>query len=316
AAPRAMQPSSVVHAPAPRVRADVRPIPLAPGDGVPRVIVHEGLGTVHAYRPALPALARLGPVLGFAVRDAQDYLDLPARHLNATLGRRYADALWRSGVREVDVLGYCSGGLVALEMAKSLVQLGVAVRTLDIVSSYRIPYLIEDERLVLFNFAATLGLPLDALGFPETYVLADALADALKADPARLAPGSLQAQLEIFGDRCEPLDELRRRVLRAAAGLSMQDDVAHPLLDERERLYRLFMHSVQASHWAGDAPYAGALRLFVPERCNPLIPQQRAALTEYWTAQALGGITAADIPGGHFDCLNAAFVDTRLKEAR
>lgn len=316
ATPRAMHASTVVHAPAPRVRADVRPIPLAPGAGVPRVIVHEGLGTVHAYRPVMPALARLGPVLGFAVRDAQDYLDLPARHLNATLGRRYADALWRSGVREVDVLGYCSGGLVALEMAKSLVQLGVAVRTLDIVSSYRIPYLIEDERLVLFNFAATLGLPLDALGFPETYVLADALADALKADSARLAPGSLQAQLEIFGDRCEPLDGLRRRVLRAAAGLSMQDEVAHPLLDERERLYRLFMHSVQACHWAGDAPYAGALRLFVPERCNPLIPQQRAALTEYWAAQALGGITAIDIPGGHFDCLNAAFVDTRLKEAR
>ncbi|VBB14763.1 non-ribosomal peptide synthetase [Burkholderia stabilis] len=316
AAPRTMQASTVVHAPAPRVRADVRPIPLAPGDGVPRVIVHEGLGTVHAYRPVMPALARLGPVLGFAVRDAQDYLDLPARHLNATLGRRYADALWRAGVREVDVLGYCSGGLVALDMAKSLVQLGVAVRTLDIVSSYRIPYLIEDERLVLFNFAATLGLPLDALGFPETYVLADALADALKADPARLAPGSLQAQLEIFGDRCEPLDALRARVLRAAAGLSMQDAVAHPLLDERERLYRLFMHSVQASHWAGDAPYAGALRLFVPERCNPLIPQQRAALTDYWTRQALGGITAVDIPGGHFDCLNAAFVDTRLKEAR
>ncbi|MGY6241192.1 non-ribosomal peptide synthetase [Burkholderia ambifaria] len=316
AASRTLQASAVVHAPAPRVRASVRPIPLAPGDGVPRVIVHEGLGTVHAYRPVLPALARLGPVLGFAVRDAQDYLDLPVRHLNATLGRRYAEALWRSGVREVDVLGYCSGGLIALEMAKSLVQLGVAVRTLDIVSSYRIPYLIEDERLVLFNFAATLGLPVDALGFPETYVLADALADALKVDAARLAPGSMQAQLEIFGDRCEPLDVLRRRVLRAAAGLSTQDEIAHPLLDERERLYRLFTHSVQACHWAGDAPYAGALRLFVPERCNPLIPQQRAALTDYWTAQALGGITAVDIPGGHFDCLNAAFVDTRLKEAR
>ena len=81
------------------------------------------------------------------MRDAQDYLEVPARHLNATLGRRHADALWRTGVREVDVLGYCSGGLVALEMAKSLVQLGVDVRTLDIVSSYRIPYLIEDERL-------------------------------------------------------------------------------------------------------------------------------------------------------------------------
>ncbi|MGS0894514.1 amino acid adenylation domain-containing protein [Burkholderia stagnalis] len=318
AAPRVAPAASLAHehAPAPRVRAEVKPIPLAPGDGVPRVIVHEGLGTVQAYRPIVPALARLGPVLGFAVRDAQDYLDLPARHLNATLGSRYADALWRSGVREVDVLGYCSGGLVALEMAKALVQLGVAVRTLDIVSSYRIPYLIEDERLVLFNFAATLGLPLDALGFPDAYALADALADALKLDPARLAPGSLQAQLEIFGDRCAPLDVLRQRVLRAAAGLDMDDATPHPLLDERERLYRLFMHSVQASHWAGDTPYVGSLRLFVPERCNPLIPQQRAALAEYWADQALGGIALVDIPGGHFDCLSAAFVDTRLKEAR
>ncbi|MXN77938.1 amino acid adenylation domain-containing protein [Burkholderia sp. 4701] len=315
--------STVVHAPAPRGRAAIQPLRLAPGAGVPRVIVHEGLGTVQAYRPILPALAQLGPVLGFAVRDAQDYLDLPARHLNATLGRRYAEALWRDGVREADVLGYCSGGLIALEMAKTLVQLGVAVRTLDIVSSYRIPYLIEDERLVLFNFAATLGLPLDALGFPAAHLLADALADVLKADPARVAPGMIQRQLEIFGARCEPLDALRRRVLRAAAGLPVDaggadEDDAHPLVAERERLYRLFMHSVQACHWAGHAPYAGPLRLFVPERCNPLIPQQRAVLYDYWHGQALGGITLVDVPGGHFDCLNTDFVATRLnlKEAR
>ncbi|MCW0111336.1 thioesterase domain-containing protein, partial [Burkholderia pseudomallei] len=182
------------------------------------------LGTVHAYRPVMPALARLGPVVGFAVRDAQDYLDLPAQHLNATLGARYARALSREGIGEVDVLGYCSGGLVALEMAKALVQLGVAVRSLDIVSSYRIPYLIDDERLVLFNFAATLGLPLDALGFPAAHLLADALADALKADPERIAPGGIQAQLEVFGDRCTPLDTLRRRVLRVAAGLPADGD--------------------------------------------------------------------------------------------
>ncbi|AIP67027.1 peptide synthetase [Burkholderia thailandensis] len=308
--------SSVVHAPAPRGRIDVQPLRLAAGVGVPRVIVHEGLGTVHAYRPVMPALARLGPVVGFAVRDAQDYLDLPAQHLNATLGARYARALSREGIGEVDVLGYCSGGLVALEMAKALVQLGVAVRSLDIVSSYRIPYLIDDERLVLFNFAATLGLPLDALGFPAAHLLADALADALKADPERIAPGGIQAQLEVFGDRCTPLDTLRRRVLRVAAGLPADGDGPHPLVDERERLYRLFMHSVHASHWAGHAPYAGPLRLFVPERCDPLIPQQRAVLFDYWRDQALGGIALVDIPGGHFDCLSAAFVDLHLKEAR
>ncbi len=98
-----------------------------------RAVAAEGAALADRVRGVL--LARLGPVLGFAVRDAQDYLDLPAQHLSATLGARYAYALSREGIGEVDVLGYCSGGLIALEMAKTLVQLGVAVRSLDIVST-------------------------------------------------------------------------------------------------------------------------------------------------------------------------------------
>ncbi len=105
-------------------------------------------------------------------------------------------------------------------LARLGLAVGVAVRSLDIVSSYRIPYLIDDERLVLFNFAATLGLPLDALDFPAAHLLADALADALKADPARIAPGVIQAQLEVFGDRCAPLVTLHKTLFAGFPGRS------------------------------------------------------------------------------------------------
>ncbi len=145
---------------------------LVPGEGVPRVLVHEGLGTLLPYRPLLRALGEGRPLLGLAVHDSDAYLAIPAEHLNACLGRRYAEALHGAGLREVDLLGYCSGGLVALETAKSLVQRGVRVRQLDIVSSYRIPYRVDDERLLLFSFAATLGLDTAALGFPRRNVSA------------------------------------------------------------------------------------------------------------------------------------------------
>ncbi|AJK46566.1 non-ribosomal peptide synthetase [Burkholderia plantarii] len=301
-------------------RRRVEPIRIAAGEGVPRVLVHEGLGTLHAYRRVMPALSTLGPLLGFAVDDTDDYLAIPARHVNATLGARYARALAREGLDEVDLLGYCSGGLIAIEMAKALLQLGVTVRSLDIVSSYRIPYLIEDERLILFNYAKTLGLSAEPFGYPPIDLLADALAEALKADGTRLAAGALEVQLGMFGDTCPPLDAVRTGVLRAAAGLppdSTQDGPQdESLVAQREPLYRVFSHSVAASHWAATAPYVAGLRLFVPERCNPLIPQQRAVLLDYWQTQALGKVALIDLPGGHFDCLNDTFVTNHLGRQR
>lgn len=42
-------------------------------------------------------------------------------YLNVMLGWCYVDVLWCSGVCEVDVFGYCLGGLVVFEMVKLLV---------------------------------------------------------------------------------------------------------------------------------------------------------------------------------------------------
>ncbi|MDV7784493.1 thioesterase domain-containing protein, partial [Pseudomonas aeruginosa] len=268
---------------------------LVPGEGVPRVLVHEGLGTLLPYRPLLRALGEGRPLLGLAVHDSDAYLAIPAEHLNACLGRRYAEALHRAGLREVDLLGYCSGGLVALETAKSLVQRGVRVRQLDIVSSYRIPYRVDDERLLLFSFAATLGLDTAALGFPAPERLGLAVQAALVQTPERLGAKVL-AGLPGLAD----LVALRGRVLQAASGSADAASV------ERDTLYRLFCHSVRASQAEAPEPYVGALRLFVPDAGNPLVPRYAEALETQWRAAALGACGIHEVPGGHFDCLGEA----------
>ena len=278
---------------------------LVEGEGVPRVLIHEGLGTLLPYRPLIRALGRERPLLGLAVHDSEAYLAIPAAHLNACLGRHYAAALHAAGLREVDLLGYCSGGLLALETARSLVQRGVRVRQLDIVSSYRIPYRIDDERLLLFSFAATLGLETAALGFPEPAALASLIHAALAGSHTTL-PAQTLAALPALAD----LDALRQCVLQAASGSTGAASA------ERETLYRLFCHSVRASQVDTPVPYVGGLRLFVPGAGHPLVPDYAGALARDWQAAALGACHIHEVPGGHFDCLGQILADSLLKEAR
>ena len=263
------------------------------------MLVHEGLGTLLPYRNLIAELAGHGPLLGLAVHDSEEYLRLPAQHVNATLGKRYAQVLWDSGQRRFDLLGYCSGGLVTLELAKALLQLGAEVGQVDIVSSYRIPYRVDDELLILHSFAATLGLDAQALGLPSAGQLQGAVATQLRATPGHLAAGSLGQALEQFD-----LAQLKARVLAAANGIA------------DEQLYRVFAHSVQASHYADGAPFAGAVRLFVPSVGNPLIADHQAVLCNYWQAASLAPLTVQTLQGNHFECLNAGLSRHLLEEHR
>lgn len=288
-----------VHGPGRGTSSLVR---LVEGEGVPLVLVHEGLGMLQPYRSVLGTLGQTRPVFGLAVHDSDAYLEIPSRHLNACLGHHYADALQAQGLKTVDVLGYCSGGLVALEMAKALVQRGVEVRGLHIVSSYRIPYRIEDERLPLYSFAATLGLDTTALGFPESEDLAQAITRALEVRADHLSADALACFPELTD-----VGALRARVLRAASG-----GVAPGF--ERGTLYRLFRHSVDASQIATSAPYLGSLCLFVPSDGNPLVPSYRAALEGYWRTAVIGTCDVREIPGGHFTCLGPDLVACLTRE--
>jgi pyochelin synthetase len=104
------------------------------------------------------------------------------------------------------------------------------------------------------------------------------------------------------------VDALRKRVLRAASGGADAPGF------ERETLYRLFKHSVDASQIATGAPYVGSLRLFVPREGNPLVPAYRSALERYWGSAVVGACDVQDIPGGHFGCLGADLAEYLRRE--
>ncbi len=103
--------------------------------------------------------------------------------------------------------------------------------------------------------------------------------------------------------------EVLPRGVRAAGYVG--GDLAQRLAQQRLQL--LFCHSVRASQAAAPEPYVGALRLFVPDAGNPLVPRYAEALETQWRAAALGACGIHEVPGGHFDCLGEALAQSLSK---
>ncbi|WP_210550534.1 class I SAM-dependent methyltransferase [Streptomyces scabiei] len=80
------------------------------GSGPLRLLVHEGLGTLVPYRPLIKELTADSSLLGLAVPDSDGYLELAPHRLVEDLGAAYAREVLAAGHREVEVVGYCSGG--------------------------------------------------------------------------------------------------------------------------------------------------------------------------------------------------------------
>ncbi|NUT38113.1 MAG: amino acid adenylation domain-containing protein [Hamadaea sp.] len=101
---------------------------LAPGEGTPTILVHDGSGTLRGYAGGLPA----GPVLGIEVTDAAAYRAIDAGLLVERLAEQYTGLVTATGALRVRLAGSGFGGLVAFELARQLAESGLLVERLTV----------------------------------------------------------------------------------------------------------------------------------------------------------------------------------------
>ncbi len=110
-------------------------IPLGgSGDSPVRVLVHDEGGTLEAVGALVAALAAQGPVVGFVVASPERYCKLAPGALIDTIAAEYADALLAAGYSRVHIVGLGFGGIVAMEMARYLVEIGNEAVTLTVLA--------------------------------------------------------------------------------------------------------------------------------------------------------------------------------------
>ncbi|MFF5937257.1 amino acid adenylation domain-containing protein [Streptomyces sp. NPDC012508] len=140
-------------APAPAAEAsEIPPSSLVPlggsGDGPVRLLVHDGTGTLTAYEALVAELAADGPVMGLVSPDGEPALDVDASDLVEELAVGYAREVRDAGHDDVEIIGHCLGGPIALELARALSEADVTVRRLTLVSGHRVPSLPQDDLMV------------------------------------------------------------------------------------------------------------------------------------------------------------------------
>jgi pyochelin synthetase len=291
------------------------------GTGPTRVLFHAALGTLDYFQSLGNALARqdCGPVLGIAVADAERYCALDPAVLVGRVADDYAAALLAEGHQDYQLIGYCLGGLIAVEVAKRLLTAGVEVRDLTLVDS--IPMLVPTDDELAFEaiFLPNLNLDPVAAVFGPDVVGTDVYraVNLLIAEQGRVAAGALGA---VGGDpgldavaaavRARSAVPQPERLAGYASAAARQAGV--PVAPELvPALFRVCRHSMIGSQ-ISIAPYAGDIRFLraTEQQSFGITPGVSDQAVPFWEQVCLGEFTVVDIPGNHFSVMEPPHVNT------
>lgn len=277
-----------------------------------RVVFHAGLGTMNCFHLLLGHLEeqQLGPVIGITVADTERYCIQDHKGLIERLADDYAARLLETGQREFQLMGYCLGGLIAVETAGRLLEQGAAVLDLVLVDSHPVLYSIEDELAIETLFVPNLNISLEQAGFAGAASgdLVRGLQTVFEANGQSVPAGALltiggDAGLDQVGAHFRSLAQSTRgerfagyvQAVSAYTGGVMPAEMA-------EGLFKVYRQSLKAADFI-PRPYAGDIRFLLASEPFSLLPGTEETTLDYWRDCCLGQFTVAEIAGNHFTCI-------------
>jgi len=268
----------------PAAPAGARIVTLASGGaGLPLFCVHGLDGGVGPFTALARRLAGSHPVHALTIGDVEGRAPAPGS-IEAMAGRYLAEMRAARPRGPYALLGYCMGGVVALEIARRLLAEGERVVLLAIADLRRAPSLSARDSLgralsdaLLRRRRVAAHAALDLIGAPIESPLFGALARGVEALRPRRSPG---------GPAAARVDGLLARVADALRGA---ERVVPPVEAALQR----------ARHrYVARGGYAGRVLLVTPQGGAPT--RREAAR---WRRLARGGVDRLSVPGDHMSML-------------
>ncbi|MGD9154111.1 MAG: amino acid adenylation domain-containing protein [Bacillota bacterium] len=283
------------------------------GDAGPlRVVFHAGLGTMNCFRLLLDHLneQNSGPVVGITIADSDLYCSGDHVGLIERLADDYAERLLETGYQKMQLIGYCLGGMIAVEVARRLLENGARVADLVLIDSHPVLYEIDDDLVIEALFVPNLNISLEQAGFsginqPD---LARGLWRILNANQKSVSVGS---SLTIGGDA--GLDRVGKLFGKLAAFSVRERFTAyvaavfkyngnHMPVEMAEGLFKVYRQSLKSARFT-PRPYLGDLRFLLAREPFALLPDSNKKTLDFWREVCLGEVTVSEIAGNHFTCI-------------
>jgi pyochelin synthetase len=271
------------------------------------ICVHDGSGGLAPYDQLIPQLRAAGDrvpdLYGLRRVPGDGYAQIAPADLFTTLAARYSEPIVALAPSKVHLLGYCMGGLLSAEIAKSLEEAGIEVGSVTVVSSYRVPMDVEDDDVLDYCFAQILGVSPSALGMQvddDAVRGAFTRARARHVDviPAGALRGAAEPVLAACLERSAEAGEPRLKLLAESGVLGDFWDV-----ETLTELRSIFVHSLRAVVHGAAEPFLGDIHFLRQRGDIHFLPTLQEDMTAFWADYCLGELTISNIDGNHFDCL-------------
>ncbi|UHA73197.1 non-ribosomal peptide synthetase [Paenibacillus sp. 481] len=282
--------------------------------GLLRVVFHAGLGTMNCFQLLLSHLneQQRGPVVGITVEDIDLYCALDHAGLIEHLADDYAARLLDTGHRKMQLIGYCLGGLIAVEVARRLLEKGIQVEDLVLIDSHPVLYHIEDDLVIETLFVPNLNISLEQAGFSgvDAANFERGLLHMFESNNKSVPDG---ATLTIEGD--PGLDQVGNLFRNLSALTTRERFTAYTdavatfngntmPVEMAEGLFKVYRQSLKSACFTPQ-PYVGDIRFLLAQEAFTLLPGTNDMTLQYWGDVCLGQFTVQEIAGNHFTCIES-----------
>jgi pyochelin synthetase len=270
------------------------------------------MGTINCLHLLLKHLVsqRMGPVVGITVGDTEKYCAFEPYELIDRISDDYADHLLKSGHKQMQLIGYCLGGLIAVEVARRLLEKDIQLVDLALIDAHPVLFGIDDDLVIESLFIPNLNIAAGQAIFngigPDDLVrgIFGIIESNNKSVPKGASGG-------IGGD--EGLDKIGA-LFRRLSALSMNDRFAAYVaaiekqtgaqmpVEMAEGLFKVYRQSFKAARFT-PLPYMGDIRFFLScEACN-FLPTTDQMTLDFWREVCFGEFEVMEIEGNHFSCI-------------
>lgn len=289
-----------------------------------KVFFHAGLGTMNCLRYLLDELKSddCDSIAGITIQNQEKYCCIEKSQLVKKISEEYSELIAASGYKSVHLVGYCSGGLIAMEVASMLMLSDVDVENVTLIDTSPSPlseidYMVSEMAFIQNHFITIK----DVLPKIDYNKLNDSIRAMYSNIETNLQYDLLNFIVEQYGKEDSLTLELEQffkkhslneRFEKYAEVISSRKEGDNTV--NKEFLissYKTQMASWEGAHmtpttYIGDVTYLKAR----DKDENDLLPVQENK--EFWQRCCIGDFTEISIPGNHYNCVedseNASYV--------
>lgn len=285
-----------------------------------RVLVHAAFGSINNYENLAQELIKQkrGSILLIGVADTDKFLGMDPEHIVTKLADAYIEKILEYEARKVQIVGHSFSGVIALEIARRLLEKGVEIINLSIIEGGTIPTNSYDELILELVFLQLYSIKAEDLNISQETFLGDLFKKGHNYDSIL----TIENLIKVLKDKKDQDVVLQLKKKEQ----SERFDKYYKLIKDKKldkiskdslfNLYEIYKKTFDAQSYVPDM-YFGDIDYYV-SKGNVGAFQHMPILIDMWNDVIIGNINKFEIPGDHYTCIasseNAKILSEKLNQ--